>query len=141
MLGRSKSLITMNQLPILPASLRAAVNLSEMKYVTRNTQVPFGNLTRPGSGFRLALQLLRVNIGLICAIQLVSVVVAIMYYAPILFVQYFLAYLEEDPDRKNTHWGWFYVGGIFVAHFILILGRPYSQIKGGAHSNFSIPVQ
>ncbi|KAF8893222.1 hypothetical protein CPB84DRAFT_1848688 [Gymnopilus junonius] len=121
MLGKSKSLITMDQLPILPASLRAAVNLSEIKYVIQNTKVPFGNLIRPGSGFRLAFQVLRANFGLICILQLVSVLAAIMYYAPIFFIQYFLAYLEEDPDRKNPSWGWFYVGGIFVSHFILVL--------------------
>ena len=123
MLGRSKSLITLDQLPILPASLRAAVNLSEIKYVIRNFKVPFGNLMRPGSGFQLSLQVIRANFGLISVLQLVSVVTAIAYYAPIFFIQYFLAYLEQDPERKNTSWGWFYVGGIFVSYFVLVLGR------------------
>ncbi|KAF8962574.1 hypothetical protein BDZ97DRAFT_1920389 [Flammula alnicola] len=58
-LGRSKSLITFDQLPLLPANLRAAVNLSEMKYAMRYVKIPFGMLTRLGSGFQLAYPLLR----------------------------------------------------------------------------------
>ncbi|KDR80196.1 hypothetical protein GALMADRAFT_61920 [Galerina marginata CBS 339.88] len=135
MLGRSKNLITMDQLPILPASLRAAVNLSKMKYVTRTVKLPFKSLARPGSGFQLAYQLVRANLRLICAIQLVSVVAAITFYAPIFFIQLFLAYLERDPDRRDRAWGWAFVIGIFGTHCILILVN--SQLWSLATNNLN----
>jgi hypothetical protein len=32
-----------------------------------------------------------------------------------------LKYIETDPQRKDTSWGWFHVAGMFVAHFVVIL--------------------
>ena len=125
MLGGSKKLITFDELPILPARLRAVVNLSQMRYARRYIKLPFESLRRPGSGYELAYQLLRVNFPLVCTIQLVSVMAAFAYYAPIAFVQFFLKYLETDPQRKDTSWGWFHVAGIFVGHLFLVLCEFY----------------
>ena len=121
MLGGSKKLITFDELPILPARLRAAVNLSQIRYARRYIKLPFESFRQPGSGYELAYQLLRVNLPLVCTIQLVSVITTFTFYAPIAFIQFFLKYLETDPQRKNTSWGWFHVTGIFVGHFILVL--------------------
>lgn len=115
----------MDQLPILPARLRAAVNLAKMQYAVHNIKPPFRRLSRPGSGFQLAYQLLWANLGLIAGVQLMTVVAAIIYYAPILFIQLFLAYLEEDPNRVDKSRGWFYVVGIFIAHVALVLGEDF----------------
>ena len=120
MLGGS---ITFDKLPILPARLRAVVNLSQIRYARRYIKLPSESLRQPGSGYELAYQLLRVNFPLVCTIQLVSIMTAVAYYAPIAFIQFFLKYLETDPQRKDTSWGWFYVTGIFVAHFVVILGE------------------
>src|SRR5258708_40135956 len=74
MLGGSKKLITFDELPILPARLRAAVNLSQIRYARRYIKLPFENFRQPGSGYELAYQLLRVNLPLVCTIQLASVI-------------------------------------------------------------------
>ena len=121
MLGGSKKLITFDELPILPARLRAVVNLSQIRYARRYIKLPFESLRQPGSGYELAYQLLRVNLSLVCTIQLLSVMTAAMYYAPIAFIQFFLKYIETDPQRKDTSWGWFHVTGIFIAHFVVVL--------------------
>ncbi|KIM46743.1 hypothetical protein M413DRAFT_63584 [Hebeloma cylindrosporum] len=123
MLGGSKKLITLDELPILPARLRALVNLSQIRYARRYIKLPLESLRQLDSGYELAYQLLRVNFPLVCTIQLLSVVTAAMYYAPIAFIQFFLEYIEADPQRKDTSWGRFYVTGIFAAHFVVILSN------------------
>lgn len=89
MLGGSKKLITFEELPILPARLRAVVNLSQIRYARRYIKLPFESLRQLGCGYELAYQLLRVNFSLVCTIQLLSVITAAMYYAPIASIQFF----------------------------------------------------
>jgi len=121
MLGGPKKLISFDELPILPARLRAVVNLSQIRYARRSIKLPFESLRKLGSGYELAYQLLRINFTLVCTIQLLSVLAATTYYAPIAFIQFFLKYIETDPQRKDTSWGWFHVTGIFVGHFVVVL--------------------
>jgi len=130
MLGRSRALVTLDQLPILPATLRAAVNFSEINQAVRR----FTSIGRPSSGFRLAYQLVRANLFLVCMLQAIAALCAVLYYGPIFFIQQFLAYLEWDPDRKETAWGWFYVVGIFFSYFFLILS---TTLNPSVYSNLS----
>ncbi|KAJ3514526.1 hypothetical protein NLJ89_g2331 [Agrocybe chaxingu] len=123
MLGRSNQLLTFDKLPILPASLRAVVNFSEMKQAMRQVQLPFAKLRRPGSGYQLGYRLIIINFKLLALLQLLAILTSALYYGPIVFIQEFLRYLEQDPHRTDSSWGWFYVTGIFIAYFVLILAN------------------
>ncbi|CAA7267286.1 unnamed protein product [Cyclocybe aegerita] len=123
MLGRSNQLLTFDKLPILPASLRAVVNFSEMKQAMRLVQLPFARFRRPGTGYQLGYRLIIINFKLLALLQFLAVLTSALYYGPIVFIQEFLRYLERDPQRADSSWGWFYVAGIFIAYFALILAN------------------
>lgn len=44
-----------------------------------------------------------------------AAVTAMLFYTPAFFLRKVVQYLENDPQRKDTSWGWFYSIGLFVA--------------------------
>lgn len=122
MLGKSNKITTFDRLPILPANLRASVNMLVMRYARLNINK---GPTPLRSGFGLAYQLAWANLGDIIGLQVMSMVATALYFAPALFIQFFLAYLEEDPHRMNSSWGRFYVFGLFMSNALLVLGKQF----------------
>ncbi|KAJ7640732.1 multidrug resistance-associated ABC transporter [Mycena polygramma] len=129
MLGNTAEQLDIGDLPIVPANMRSTFNYASMKSATRNIKLRFGSWKpTPGSGATLAYHLLRVNIWPLFAQFMLAAVSAMLFYAPPFFLQMLLAYLESDPDRENTSWGWVWVFSLFSTNVIsyLLTGQLWS---------------
>ncbi|KAJ7131700.1 multidrug resistance-associated ABC transporter [Mycena crocata] len=129
MLGNTAESLEIGDLPIVPANMRSTYNYAAMKKATRQIKLYFGSWKpTPGSGATLAYRLLRVNIYALTAQFLLAATAAILFYAPPFFLRMLLAYLETDPDRKNTSWGWVWVFSLFSTNVIsyLLTGQLWS---------------
>ncbi|KAJ6612747.1 P-loop containing nucleoside triphosphate hydrolase protein [Mycena sp. CBHHK59/15] len=129
MLGNNAESLEIGDLPIVPASMRSTYNYASMKRATRNIKLYIGSWKpTPGSGAILAYRLLRVNIYGLTAQFLLAASAAVLFYAPPFFLRMLLAYLEEDPDRENTSWGWVWVFSLFSTNIIsfLLTGQLWS---------------
>ncbi|CAK5262101.1 unnamed protein product [Mycena citricolor] len=103
-----------HDLPILPANIRTAWNLSA-----------------PHSGAHpIISQLLRVNLSSVTRVGLLSFGLAFVYYAPSFFLNRFLQYLEDDTSRSERGAAWIWVCGLGVAHFALALAMSQQQFVG-----------
>ena len=124
MLGHTSESLEIADLPIVPLNMRATQLYAAMKRTMRTVKWRL-KLWRPriGSGWQLAYQLLRVNILPTTALVLMAMVSACLFYAPPLFLQRVVLYLESDPERKDRSWGWFYVVGMFFANILSYLGK------------------
>ena len=103
---------------------------------------------RIGSGWQLAYQLLRVNLLPIVALVLMGMVSASLFYAPPLFLQRVVLYLESDPERKDRSWGWFYImdferlGSVTKHHhFGGVAEQEVVQYRGTDDIIYVVPVQ
>lgn len=67
----------------------------------------------PGSGLQLAWRVFRVNMHLFATVAALVCVSVLLFYVPPLFLRLFVSYLETDPERKDSSWGWFYCAGLF----------------------------
>lgn len=84
---------------------------------------------RPGSGWELAYRLAYVNrISFITQMVLASLG-AVLYYAPPLFLQKLVRYLETDPERHDRSWGWFYSFCMFATTASLHLSGTSSVLS------------
>ena len=64
------------------------------------------------------MQIARLNWAVLTGQAMLSTVVAISYYIPLLFLQQLIKYLEVDPAREHMQWGLVYVVGIFLSNAI-----------------------
>lgn len=133
-LGNNSASLEVADLPIVPADMRATYNFSKMQRALREIQLRIGSWRpRPGSGWILTYRLLRLNWLIITIVIVLAAVSACLFYAPSLFLQQFVAYLEVDPGRKDTGWGWVYVAGIFATNAITYLGASHSLQRRTSH--------
>jgi hypothetical protein len=123
-LGNISSSLEIGDLPIVPANMRSTFNYVRMRQAMRNIKLRIRNWRpKTGSGWDLAYRLMRVNaVSLIAQLSLASVS-AVLYYAPALFLRWFVAYLEADRNREDTGWGWVYVVGLFATNVASYLGK------------------
>ncbi|KAJ7785356.1 multidrug resistance-associated ABC transporter [Mycena maculata] len=129
MLGNTAESLEIGDLPIVPADMRATHNYASMKRATRQIRLRFGSWKpKPGSGALLAYRLLRVNIYALSAQFFLAATAAILFYAPPFFLRMLLAYLEDDPERENTAWGWVWVFSLFTTNVLsyLLTGQLWS---------------
>ncbi|KAG5641131.1 hypothetical protein DXG03_005945 [Asterophora parasitica] len=109
--------------------MRATFNYSKMKRGMREVRLRFGNWRpKPGNGWEMGWRLLRLNLSAMLLLLALAATSAVMFYVPSLFLQQFVKYLEHDPERKDTRWGWFYVVGLFTSHAVtyIITGQLWS---------------
>lgn len=78
---------------------------------------------RPGRGWQLSWQLIRLNYVIFTVLLLLAAISAVLFYTPAYFLQCFVSYLEIDPERKSKGWGWVYVVGLFVTNAVVVLGK------------------
>ncbi|KAJ6595567.1 multidrug resistance-associated ABC transporter [Mycena vulgaris] len=129
MLGHTAESLEIGDLPIVPANMRSTHSYASMKKATREIKFYFASWKpTPGSGAILAYRLLRVNIYPLIAQFLLAASAAILFYAPPFFLRMLLAYLEDDPDRENTSWGWVWVFSLFSTNIVsfLLTGQLWS---------------
>ncbi|KAF8205439.1 multidrug resistance-associated ABC transporter [Mycena galopus ATCC 62051] len=129
MLGNTAESLDIGDLPIVPGNMRSTYNYASMKSATRYIRLRFGSWRpTPGSGASLAYRLLRVNIWGLVAQFLLAATSAMLFYAPPFFLRMLLAYLESDPEREDTSWGWVWVFSLFSTNVIsyLLTGQLWS---------------
>ncbi|KAF9484310.1 multidrug resistance-associated ABC transporter [Pholiota conissans] len=121
-LGNIAASLDIGDLPIVPANMRATYNYSRMKKTFRDVRLKlFSWAPTPGTGWLLAYRLLRLNYIAFAAELLLAAGCAVLFYAPALFLQKLVAFLEVDPSRKHKGWGWVYVIGLFSANTLSFL--------------------
>ncbi|KAF8955330.1 multidrug resistance-associated ABC transporter [Flammula alnicola] len=128
-LGNIAASLDIGDLPIVPTNMRATYNYARMKKAMREIKLRiFSWSPAPGTGYLLAYRLLRLNYVAFTAELLLASVSAVLFYAPPLFLQKLVAFLEVDPNREEKGWGWVYVIGLFAANAIsfLITGQLWS---------------
>ncbi|KZT58208.1 multidrug resistance-associated ABC transporter [Calocera cornea HHB12733] len=130
MLGYTSESLEIRDLPIVPADMRATSIYTTMRRAMRAVRlrrIPlFGDVKfSPGSGWDLMYRIMRVNLGPFLVQMVLASVSAVLYYAPALFLQRLIMYLELDPNREDARWGWVYALGLFLSNSInfLITGQ------------------
>ncbi|KAG7448558.1 multidrug resistance-associated ABC transporter [Guyanagaster necrorhizus] len=129
MLGNTATSLEISDLPIVPVGLRATFNYTRMKNAVRTINWKIGLWRpKPGSGWNLGYRLVRLNLMALFVQFLLASVSACVYYVPPYFLRQLVSYLEVDPERRDTRWGWVYVAGLFGSNAIsyLITGQLWS---------------
>ncbi|KAA1472498.1 multidrug resistance-associated ABC transporter [Dentipellis sp. KUC8613] len=129
MLGNVAESLDIGDLPIVPGNMRATAIFASMRDTIRTVHFRVrGWRPKPGSGWELAYRLMRVNSGAFILQMALAAVSALIFYAPPFFLQLLVAYLEADPERKHTEWGWVYSIGLFAstASVYLLTGQLWS---------------
>ena len=108
----------------MPVDMRATFNYDGMRKAMRTISLRLLSWNpRPGSGWQLSWQLVRLNSFALTAEILLAAVSAILFYTPAYFLQNLVAYLEVNPGREEKGWGWVYVVGLFVTNATMFLSR------------------
>ncbi|KAJ7104459.1 multidrug resistance-associated ABC transporter [Mycena belliarum] len=128
MLGNTAASLEIGDLPIVPANMRSTHNYDSMRRAMREIKLRVASWRpAPGSGALLAYRLLRVNMAPLVAQFLLAASAAILFYAPPFFLRMLLTYLEDDPGREHTAWGWVWVFSLFSTNVISYLrASPFS---------------
>jgi hypothetical protein len=124
MLGNVVESLDIGDLPIVPGDMRATSNFANMKRAIREIKLHIGSWSpKPGSGWNLAYQLLRLNIIPFTAEFLLAAVSALVFYTPAVFLQRIVKYLEDDAGREDMSWGWVWVIGLFMSNVVTFLSE------------------
>lgn len=103
--------------------MRATFNYAAMRRVMRTVTLRIGSWTpRPGSGWLLSWQLVRLNALAFTAELSLAAVAAVLFYTPAYSLQRLVAYLEIDPGREEQRWGWVYAFGLTISTATVFLG-------------------
>ncbi|TDL21435.1 ATP-binding cassette transporter [Rickenella mellea] len=136
MLGYRSESLEIADLPIVPGNMRATTIFARMKAASGHIKLHGFWKPKPGSGWELAYRLVHVN-AVTLAVQIsLAVASAGTFYAPAFFLRMLVKYLEDDPNREDTRWGWVYCAGLFFANVIgyLVTGQLWSisttQLQG-----------
>jgi hypothetical protein len=123
MLGNTAASLEIGDLPILTVDMRATFHYASMKRVLRDLRLSIWSW-RPhvGSGATLAYQLCRVNHAGLATMIALSFVAGSLFYIPPFFMSLVLSYLENDPHREHTEWGWVWVACLFSSNLLLHIG-------------------
>ncbi|KAJ7853283.1 multidrug resistance-associated ABC transporter [Mycena olivaceomarginata] len=122
MLGNTAESLDIGDLPIVPGNMRSTYAYASMKSATRYIKLRIVSWRpTPGSGASLAYRLLRVNLRGLFAQFMLAATSAILFYAPPFFLRMLLAYLENDPGREDTSWGWVWVFSLFTTNVVSYL--------------------
>jgi hypothetical protein len=115
--------LNIGDLPIVPTDMRAAFNYARMRSGLRRHQLRiFSWKPQPGSGWSLAYKLACLNGRALTAELILAAISAVLFYGPAFFLRRLISYLEADPHRENTGWGWVYVFGLFMSNSVMFLG-------------------
>ncbi|EIW78632.1 multidrug resistance-associated ABC transporter [Coniophora puteana RWD-64-598 SS2] len=121
--------LEIGDLPILPANMRATFQFHRMRELLRVSPIVTRGKgkgdgkdggkkgTRPGWG--LAWRVLRVNGVAFVAEMIMTALAAPLWFASPFFLQKLIAYLESDPERLHTGWGWVYAIGQLVSLLVV----------------------
>jgi hypothetical protein len=142
-LAGSSETLDVQDLPIVPSRLRAMPLFQRFRREYGSTQK--SRSRKRGSGWTVLYKVFRANlalfitrassnsscfsllqalIGFECARSseaLLASITAVLYYGPALFIQRFVAYLEQDPTRKEPRWGWIYAFGLFAVSAVNLI--------------------
>ncbi|KAF9269658.1 multidrug resistance-associated ABC transporter [Marasmius fiardii PR-910] len=122
MLGNIAESLEIGDLPILPANMRSVVNFAQMRKMAGDLRLRFGNwAAKPGSGWNVAYQLVRLNVPALTVQFWLAVFSAMLFYLPPYFLKLLVGYLETDPERRNRGWGWLYTFGLIMSNVIVYL--------------------
>jgi hypothetical protein len=128
-LGHTAESLEIRDLPIIPASARAAALFSAMRAAnfadaTRQEKLRQRRRTegrggakrtrrwwwqKEGSGWPLLFRLARINASGFIVLMTLAAVTAVLYYVPAWFLQSLIQYLQDHPDREQKSWGWLWV--------------------------------
>ncbi|KAJ7025509.1 multidrug resistance-associated ABC transporter [Mycena alexandri] len=138
MLGNTAESLDIGDLPILTVNMRATFNYIVMKRLLRDLKLSIGSW-RPtvGSGATLAYQIFHANHFGLMTLAALSVVAGGLFYVPPFFMSRVLAYLENDPLREHTEWGFVWVVGLFSSNVLLaiVTGQLWSLTTTTLQSN------
>lgn len=117
MLGNTATSLDIGDLPIVPGNMRATSIFAAMRSTIRTVKLRgfLGWTPSVGQGWELAWRVLHVNQHALMVQVALAAVTAMLFYAPAYFLRKVVQYLETDPQRNNTSWGWFYSVGLFAA--------------------------
>jgi hypothetical protein len=131
MLGNTAVSLEIGDLPILTVDMRATFNYASMRRALRDVTLSIGSWrAKIGTGTTLAYQLVRVNNAGLVAVCLLSLVVGSLSYIPPFFMSRVLSYLEHDPEREHTEWGWVWVVCLCASNLLLFQGASFARCCG-----------
>lgn len=117
MLGNQAASLEIGDLPIVPGDMRATAIYASMRNAMRTIQLKRWK-PKPGSGFELGYRLARLNVRVVVTQMAMASVTAVLFYAPALFLNNLVKYLENDFGRENRGWGFVYCAGLFFSNAI-----------------------
>jgi hypothetical protein len=131
MLGNTAVSLEIGDLPILTVDMRATFHYASMRRALRDVKLSIGSWSaKIGTGTTLAYQLVRVNNAGLVAVCLLSLVVGSLSYIPPFFMSRMLLYLEHDPEREHTEWGWVWVICLCSSNLLLFQGVSFARRCG-----------
>ncbi|KAF8842919.1 P-loop containing nucleoside triphosphate hydrolase protein [Paxillus ammoniavirescens] len=129
MLGNTSESLEIGDLPVVPGDMRGTHLYATMRHGIRTVKWR-SRWWRPkvGSGWELGYRLVRVNFLALAGLMSLAAISACLFYTPPLFLERVVQYLEDDPNREDRRWGWFYVAGLFLANAFsyIITGQLWS---------------
>ncbi|KIY69721.1 multidrug resistance-associated ABC transporter [Cylindrobasidium torrendii FP15055 ss-10] len=141
MLGNTAESVEIADLPIVPAFLRATTNYTGMRKTVRTVSLKIRNWQpQPGSGWNLAYRIIHLNSTVLIAEISLAAVSAILFYVPPMFLEQFIKYLEGDPTRSDTRWGWALAVGLISskAFSYLLTGQLWSLATTVVQTNIRL---
>ena len=128
-LGNIAESFEIGDLPIVPASMRAAYSHASMRKALRDIKLKiFSWSPALGTGWHLIWRLICLNCPILMVVMTLTAISAVLFYTPALFLRKFVQYLEVDPNRESKGWGWIYVLGLFVINVVVNLRKSFKKV-------------